>query len=404
MNVFVKVDKRAPIVTQQLWYHVGSADERSGATGLAHLLEHMMFNGTKKYPSEYISNAVSKVGGSSNAFTSYDFTTYFETLPVAHLETVMMLEADRMKNLKITPDSFKKELAVVREERRLRTTDSPQAKFYENFFNASFMNSGYRNPVIGWDEDLVKLTPEVTNEWYERWYAPNNVSLVIVGDVDPKKILRLARKHFGSIKPQPSQSRELPTEPPLDHRVEISMQAKNVSPLLLMAYKVPSYVVNPDDSLALTLLSMILSNGESDWLVKKLVFDKKIALNVDVSYSLEDRGTTLLSISATPVSGVSMEKLESEIVALIRNIPSNIYTKKTISKMYNQLKSQRIFSQDSIFYQGMQIGLPQSLGLSWKIYQELPERLKAIKPKALKAVAKKYLDTNSYIIGTLTPE
>ena len=404
MRIFVKVDKRAPLVTQQLWYKVGSADEQSGATGLSHLLEHMMFNGTKKYSGERFTSIVSELGGDINAFTSYDYTTYFETLPADQLETVMALESDRMKNLNITQKSFTKELAVVREERRLRTTDNPQSKFYESYFSAAFANSGYRNPIIGWDEDLVKLDVVITNQWYQQWYSPNNVTMVIVGDVDPKKVFTMAKKYFGSYKKGETNNRQLPEEPPLDHRVEIHMSAENVSPVIIVGHKVPSYLDNTEDSLVLALLSMILSNGESDWLVDQLIFKDKLAVSVDTNYSLEDRGTTLFTISATPAPSVSLAKLEKRISELLKNIPIKIFNKANRIKMYNQLKSQRVFAQDSIFYQAMQIGLPETVGIPWKTYQSLPEKILKITPKKLSQVARKYLSSDNYIIGTLTPK
>ena len=404
LRVFVQVDRRAPLVTHQVWYQIGSADEPAGLTGITHLLEHLMFNGTKKYPGDALSKEVARLGGDDNAFTSYDYTAYFQNIPAEHLGTMMELEADRMANLNITQREFDKELKVVREERRLRTTDNPQSRLFENFMAASFQNSGYHNPIIGWDEDLITLTKEDAISWYDQWYAPNNAIVVVAGDVNPDKVFALAKAKYGKVKAKPGVRRTMPKEPSFNYSVEVAMQEEKVAPQLVIGYKVPSYLMDKKESIALSLLSMALTQGESDWLVRKLVFEEKLALSVDAQYSLEDRGTTLFTVSATPTQGTSLTTLANRIKQLLAAIPDSLFTPALINKMSNQLKSSKVFSRDSLFYSAMLIGLPETVGISWKEYASLIDHARKVSPQALKHVANKYLSTTHTATGLLTPK
>jgi zinc protease len=202
LDILIKEDHRAPVASFMVWYHVGSADEVSGKTGLAHALEHMMFKGTPKYPQGVFSKTVAELGGQENAFTNTDYTAYFENIASDKLKTCFELEADRMNNLNLTSEEFSKEIKVIQEERRMRTDDNPQALAFERFLAAAHLTMPYHHPVIGWMSDLEHMTVTDTQNWYNNYYAPNNATLVIVGDVDPKKMIALAESTFGTITKQ----------------------------------------------------------------------------------------------------------------------------------------------------------------------------------------------------------
>ena len=239
MKVIVKEDHRAPVVVSQIWYKVGSSYEPDGVTGISHVLEHMMFKGTEKLGPGEFSRIISALGGNENAFTSRDYTAYFETLAVEHLERALELEADRMRNVRLDPAEFAKEIEVVKEERRLRTEDKPSGKVFEQFNAVAWRSSPYRNPVIGWMNDLEHMTVDDLADWYRRWYAPNNATLVVVGDVRPKAVREMAERHFGPLET----SEILPLKPAAEPkqvgetRIEVKVPAKQ--PYLLMGYKTP---------------------------------------------------------------------------------------------------------------------------------------------------------------------
>jgi len=199
LKILVKEDRRSPVVVTQIWYKVGSSYEPNGITGISHMLEHMMFKGTKKYPAGEFSKIIAENGGNENAFTGQDYTAYFQTLEKSRLEISLKLEADRMRNLNLLEKELLKELEVVTEERRMRTDDKPRSKMYEHFMALAFSNSPYKNPVIGWPGDIAAYKVEDLNAWYRRWYAPNNATLVVVGDVEPNAVFALAEKYFAPI-------------------------------------------------------------------------------------------------------------------------------------------------------------------------------------------------------------
>ena len=201
LKVLVKEDHRSPVAVSQVWYKVGSSYEPGGITGISHMLEHMMFKGTDKHAPGEFSRIIAENGGEENAFTGTDYTAYFQTMEASRLAVSFELEADRMRNLHLLPDELKKELQVVTEERRMRTDDNPQAKMQEHFNAMAYTNSPYKNPVIGWPSDIENYKVEDLQAWYQRWYAPNNATLVVVGDVQPKAVFALAEKYFGPLKP-----------------------------------------------------------------------------------------------------------------------------------------------------------------------------------------------------------
>ncbi|MGB4347225.1 MAG: pitrilysin family protein, partial [Burkholderiaceae bacterium] len=240
LRIIVQEDKRAPTVAHMIWYRIGSMDEHNGTTGVAHVLEHMMFKGTKKLKPGDFSAKVAALGGRDNAFTSKDYTAYFQQIEKSRLEAVMSLEADRMQNLNMDKEEFAKEIKVVMEERRLRTDDQPLAKVYEALNATAYVAHPYHNPIVGWMDDLQNMTAADALAWYERWYAPNNATMVVTGDVDAQQVRKLAEKYFGNI-PVKTLPKTKPQNEPTQHgerRVVIKAPAEN--PYVVLAYKVPT--------------------------------------------------------------------------------------------------------------------------------------------------------------------
>jgi zinc protease len=242
LRVIVKEDRRAPVAVHMVWYRVGAMDEKDGTTGVAHLLEHMMFKGTKKLKPGEFNEIVARAGGSDNAFTSQDYTAYFQRVPAAALPRMIELEADRMRNLVINDDEFERELKVVMEERRLRTDDKPQAQVYEQLMASAFTAHPYRRPIIGWMNDLENMRPDDARDWYHRWYAPNNAYVVVVGDVDHKAVFSLVKKHYGRMKAEPLPVRKTTAEPLQTGQRRVVVKAPAEVPQIVMAWKVPRLI------------------------------------------------------------------------------------------------------------------------------------------------------------------
>ncbi len=405
MKVVIKQDHRAPVVVSQVWYKVGSSYEHSGITGVSHVLEHMMFKGTKKFPAGEFSRIISENGGRENAFTGQDYTAYFQQLEKNRLPIAMELEADRMRGLLLQPEEFAKEVKVVMEERRMRTDDKPRALTYEHFNATAFVNSPYHNPIIGWMEDLKSLQIEDLRTWYDAWYSPNNATLVVVGDVDPQAVLDLAKKYFGPIK-----SRPVPTLKPQREirqhgvrRVTVKVPAK--LPYILMGYKVP--VINTTkeqwEPYALELLAGVLDGSNSARFEKILIREKQIATSTSISYDPYSRIQDMFVIAGTPAQGVNAEKLEKAFLKHVNDARTNLVPLEELDRVRAQLKASKVFELDSIFYQAMQIGTLETVGLRWKLMDEYLDQIEKITPQQLLTVAKKYLHNDSLTITILDP-
>ncbi len=407
LKVIVKENHRSPTAVQMLWYKVGSIDEIDGKSGLAHLLEHMMFKGTPKVPTGEFSKRVAAVGGRDNAFTSNDYTAYFQQVPSDKLEDMMELESDRMKHLSLDENEFKPELQVVMEERRLRTDDNPQAKLFEQLRATMWQVHPYRRPVIGWQDDLENLTAEDTKNWFKTWYSPNNATLVIVGDVQHKQVFELAEKYYGDI-----QRREIPKRRDIKEPTQQGIRRINVKgfatqPLLVMSWKVPTLknIHEDKEAYALEMLANVMDGNESSRLNRQLVREKKLATYIDMGYDSVSRGPGALYVVATPAENVSVEKLESEILKEI----AKIYAEKTnIAKELQRAKIQytasQIYKSDSLFGQAMEIGMDEAMGLPWQSFEQRLQYLQQVSEDEVKAVAKKYLVDNTLTVGVLIPE
>ncbi|MDD5036385.1 MAG: pitrilysin family protein [Methylococcaceae bacterium] len=405
LKLLVQEDHRAPVAVTQVWYKVGSSYEHGGITGISHMLEHMMFKGTKKHPPGEFSRIISANGGSENAFTGEDYTAYFQTLEKSRLGVSFDLEADRMRNLRLLPDEFTKEQQVVLEERRLRTDDQPRAKLGEQFNALAYSNSPYKNPVIGWPDDVSKLTVTDLADWYQRWYAPNNATVVVVGDVNPAEVHHLAQKYFGSLKPS-----RLPAVKP---RTEIEqaglrrmiVKAPAKLPFLVMGYKVPvlNGAAQAWEAYALEVAAGVLDGGNSARLESRLVRGQQIAGNVDAGYDLYSRLPSLFMLEGTPVQGKSLPELEQSLLEEVRKLRDEPVTAEELERVKAQVLASKVFERDSIFYQAMQLGTTETVGLGWEKVDEYVDKINAVTPEQVKQVAEKYLVEDRLSVGYLEP-
>ncbi len=394
LKVILKKDTRSPVVTSQIWYKVGSADEYGGITGVSHALEHMMFKGTKKFPSGRFSKLIASYGGSENAFTSRDYTAYYQTLPTKYLNEAIKLESDRMNNLILQDDDFLKEMEVIKEERRMRTDDRSEAIAYEQLYATAFNNNPYHHPIIGWMEDLETMKLDDLSKWYKNWYAPNNATLVIVGDIDFNETMLLVKKYYGRLPKEEIKERKKRLEPVQIGERTVNLKIDSKPPYIILGYKVPSLNsknVEDWECYALSVLSGILSEGENSRLLKSLVREKKLAASVDTSYSLFARNHSLFLIDANPNIGKSLNKIDREIIEILELIKKGKIGKKELKRIKAQVIANEVYQQDSIFYQGMLIGMSETTMGNSEIIGRFVDNIKSVTPEQIKYVAKKYL-------------
>ena len=407
MKVIVKEDHRAPTVAHMVWYRAGSIDEVSGKTGVAHVLEHMMFKGTKKLKPGDFSKQVAAVGGRDNAFTSKDYTAYFQQIEKSHLEKMMALESDRMANLQISEDEFAKEIQVVMEERRLRTDDQAPAIVYEQLIAAAFINSPYRNPIIGWMDDLKNMTYRDALEWYQDWYAPNNAVLVVAGDVVPTEVLALAQKYYGSIPAKKIRDRKPQNEIPQIGVRRIQVKAPAENPDITFTWKVPKIEpsdIKQIDPYALSVLAGILDGHANSRLNRSLVRDLRLADSVDASYGMTGRGPQLFGISASPAKGKTIVQIEKKIRLILNEIRQSGVTEAELNRVKSQLLSSQIYKRDSIFAQAMEIGMSEMNGISWKYLDEILFNIQAVTSADIQRVVEKYFIDDALTVATLDPQ
>ena len=407
MKVIVKEDHRAPTVAHMVWYRAGSIDEVNGKTGVAHVLEHMMFKGTKKLKPGDFSKQVAAVGGRDNAFTSKDYTAYFQQIEKSHLEKMMALESDRMANLQISEDEFAKEIQVVMEERRLRTDDQASAIVYEQLIAAAFINSPYRNPIIGWMDDLKNMTYQDALEWYQDWYAPNNVVLVVAGDVVPTEVLSLAQKYYGAIPAKKIRDRKPQNEIPQIGVRRIQVKAPAENPDVTFAWKVPKIEpsdVKQIDPYALSVLAGILDGHANSRLNRSLVRDLRLADSVDASYGMTGRGPQLFGISASPAKGKTIAEIEKKIRLILNEIRQSGVTEAELNRVKSQLLSSQIYKRDSIFAQAMEIGMSEMNGISWRYLDEILFNIQAVTSADIQRVVEKYFIDDALTVATLEPQ
>jgi zinc protease len=406
MRLIVKRDTRAPVVVCMVWYKVGSVDETSGVTGVAHVLEHMMFKGTKAVPAGEFSRVISEAGGRDNAFTTRDYTGYFQTLHKSQLPLALKLEADRMVNLVLSREEFVKEIRVVMEERRWRTDDRPRSLTYEQLIAAALKAHPYRNPVIGWMDDLENMRVDDARAFYERWYAPNNATLVIVGDVTPEEVFKLARQHFGSIPRKTLPERRITEEPAQLGPQQLTVKAPAELPYVLMAYRAPK-LRDPEkdwEPYALEMLAGVLDGNEAARLNRALVRTERIATSADASYDGIGRGPGMFYLSATPVQGKTAHEAEQALRREIQRLVKEGVTEEELARVKSQVVASHVFERDSMFFQARQIGTLTMADLPYTLIDLFVEKLKTVTGEQVQEVARKYLVDDGVTVAYLDPQ
>ncbi len=406
MQILVKEDHRAPVVVSMVWYRAGSMDEVTGHTGLAHVLEHMMFKGTRDIPPGEFSRTIARAGGRDNAFTNRDATAYHQQLHKSQLPLALRLEADRMANLMLSDEEFAKEIRVVMEERRMRTDDQPRARLYEAFMAATYAAFPYRTPVVGWMRDLENMTAEDARGWYRAWYAPNNATLVVVGDVDAAAVFAEAEKSFGAIPARALPLRKQQAEPVQRGPRRVTVAAPAELPFLLMGWHVPSLrdVERDVDPYALYLLAAILDGSDAARLPRTVVREQRVAVSVDAGYDPVNRGPGLFVLSAVPAAGRPVEELEAALRAELRRIAEQGVTDEELQRGKVQAVALQVFQRDSMFGQAMQIGVLNNAGLPPDSIDEQVRRLQQVTAAQVQEVAKKYFGDDDLTVAVLRPE
>ncbi len=406
LKLIVREDHRAPVVVSQVWYKIGASYEHGGISGVSHVLEHMMFKGTKNLRSGEFSEIIAENGGKENAFTSKDYTAYFQRISSDRLELCLRLEADRMRNLVFVEEEFKKEVEVVKEERRLRVDNNPKSKLFEQFNAAAFVNSPVRIPTIGWMTDLESLTMQDAKDWYQRWYAPNNATLVIVGDVDANEVYELTKKHFGMHKSMEIKAPKLRKEIPQIGTRQITLLDKVSTPYLLMGYKVPALntIDDPKIPYVLDVIAGVLDGGNSARFAKNLLREQEVAVSVGTGYDLYERLEGLFLFAGTPTPQTSIETLKAAIIDQLELLKKEKVSQHELDKVIAQVVAGKIYDRDSMFNMGMQIGTLESVGLDWRRLDEYEEKIKAVTADDILAVAKRYFVEDQLTIGQLLPK
>lgn len=405
MQVVVATNRRIPAVTHMVWYKVGAADEVSGQYGVAHFLEHLMFKGTDKVAPGEFSRRVAEHGGEDNAFTSYDFTAYFQTVARDRLEMVMAMEADRMTGLKLTDELVKPEAAVVWEERRQRSENTPEARYSEQLRASAYVHHPYGRPVIGWPADIKAFTREAAEAFYKTWYAPNNAILVVSGDVSLAEVLPLAEKYYGVIPAKPLPPRVRPAEPPtaVERRV-ILRDAEARDPSLDKAWHAPSYGADPDRRVyALLVLAEIMGGGDTARLHRALVADQKLATETYFAYSPGALDSAMLYAGASPLPGVDMTTLEQALDGQIAKVLAEGVTAEELATAKRRMLARAAYALDGLAGPARALGMALTTGRSADEVEAWPARIDAVTAEEVRAAAGAVFKGGGHVVGQLTP-
>ena len=406
LRVIVNEDRRAPTVVQMVWYRVGSMDEVDGQSGVAHVLEHMMFKGTSQVGPGEFNRRVAAAGGRDNAFTSQDYTAYFQQIPKESLADMMALEADRMRHLNVSADEFAQEIKVVMEERRMRTDDEPQGKLFEQMNAVAYQAHPYRRPIIGWMDDLEKMSAADAKAWYDAWYVPNNAYVVISGDVDHEAAFALAEQHFGPLAARTLPVRRATSEPPQQGIRRLNVKAPAELPVLLMGYKVPLLreIEKDGEPYALQMLAAILDGHDAARFNKSLVREHKLAVSAGVEYDNLARGPGMFYLHASPAPGKSVAQLEQGLRREIARIQQRGVSTNELARARAQLVAGEVFKKDSVFAQAMEIGQLEAVGLPYRQSARLLDKLSQVTAAEVQAVARKYFNDDTLTVAVLDPQ
>ncbi len=402
LKVIIVEDHKDPVITFQVWYRVGGINEIPGKTGLAHLTEHMMFKGSRKFKKGEVSRTVAKHGGNENAFTSQDYTASFQNFSRDKLEISLDIESDRMANLVIDRKEFLLERDVVMEERRQRIEDDPTSSVVEEMYAAAFKVHPYRNPTIGWMNDLENLTYEDIVHWYRTYYVPNNAVIILAGDVTAEEVLPRIREYFEGI-PRGPDPPPMTIEEPVqrgERRVWVKREAQ--LPFIFAGYKVPR--IGDPDEFPLILLENILSAGKSSRLYRSLVYDRQIAVYAGGSYDGLSRGPALFYFYAGVKPGVDVDEVEQAIYTELEKIKKNGVTERELQKAKNQVEASFVMSQDSIFYKAMLVGRLEAAGVDLDYLDRYLDGIRKVTADDIRRVAGKYFVWEGRTVGILVPE
>jgi zinc protease len=400
LKVLLLEDHKSPAVTFQVWYRVGSRNEKDGKSGLSHFLEHMLFKGTEKLKPEEYSRIIAKNGGRSNAFTTSDVTVYFATMSRDKIGVEIDLEADRMVNALLGETYFEPEKKVIQEERRLRTEDNPVSALGEVTGAVAYMVHPYRRPVIGWMDDIQNLTRQDLVDYYKLYYAPNNSFIVMTGDFSTQEMLPKIKAAFGNL-PRGAEAPKVRAEEPLqqgERRVILKKEAE--LPFVLMYYHTPN--LKSPDSYALDVLSVVLAGGRSSRLYHDLVYQKRLARSVDADYNGLAIDPSVFAVTAQLMPGKEPAEIEHEMDRLLEQVKAELISDRELQKAKNQIESAFIYAQDSIFGQAMKIGYYEAVG-GWRLMDGYLDGIRKVSREDIQRVAKAYLDRDRRTVGILLP-
>lgn len=407
MDVVVIPDTRAPVVTHMVWYRIGAADETPGVSGIAHFLEHLMFKSTEKIPMGEFSKIVARLGGQDNAFTGHDATAYFQRVAKERLGTVMSMEADRMVNLRLTEKEVLTERDVILEERRSRIDNNPNALLDEQMNAVLHQSHPYKIPVIGWEHEMAKLTPQDALAFYKRNYAPNNAILIVAGDVTPDEVKKLAEDTYGKIPANPAVSpeRHRPMDPPSRAARRVTLEDPRAGrPALIRYYQVPSYVTaKPGEAEAMDLLMKVTAEGSLSRLYKRLVVDKKLAASVSGDYSGSPMDYGTLSITAVASDGVSLEAIEAEIDSVISEIKYKGVTDAELERAKNGFIADYVYESDNQMNMARRYGWNLVVGRTVAQVEGWPDAIANVTAEQVTAAARTYLDPKRSVTGLMVP-
>jgi zinc protease len=404
LEVVVIPDHRTPVVTHMVWYKVGSGDETAGKSGLAHFLEHLMFKGTKKNPLGRYSQTVATIGGQENAFTTDDYTAYYQRVPRERLKTLMEFESDRMTGLVLTDEVVKPELQVVLEEQNMRVANNPGARLGEAMEAALYLNHPYGRPVIGWRHEIEQLNRESALAFYRRFYTPNNAVLVVAGDVTASEVRTLAEATYGTVERVVEvPPRQRPKEPVQEASRTVTLADPRVTQASLRRiYLAPSAsTAEPGESEALDVLSAILGSGSNSRLYQTLVIDKDIAINVGAGYDGTALDYSPFQVSVTPKPGTTLAQIEAAMDAVLAEVIDKGVTAEELDLCKNRLIANAVYAQDNQATLARWFGAALMTGLTVEQVQAWPDRVREVTAESVRAVARRYLDKRRSVTGYL---
>lgn len=405
LTVVVVNNDRAPVVTHMVWYRVGAMDEPQGQSGIAHLLEHLMFKGTEKFPTGVFSKTVSRNGGEENAFTSRDYTAYFQNVAKDRLALVMELEADRMTGLVLAADALEREIDVVLEERRERIDNNPSAQLSERAAAMMFLNHPYRRPIIGWEREIAELTGDQVMAFYQEWYAPNNAVLVVAGDVTMADVLPLAEQYYGSIDAVELPERRMIIEPaPLTDRRIAFRDPRVRQPNWSRRYHAPSYGFgNSDLADPLQLVTNLLGGDATSWLYRRLVVEEGVAVSAGAWYDPSRRGPGELVVYASPSDDVSVDALEAAVDAVLSEFITDGPDNEELARSKARLMANAVYARDSLSSGAYVLGEALAIGRTVHDIESWPERIDAVTLTAVRDAARIVLQGRGTVTARLLP-